>query len=106
MRRDAIDIYDHIDVQELRSSYLAHVPQLGIKHRQASHVDLRGYLPSSPCDDLEAGNREICLEYRPSWAIPDRQGRKATLKGLFARPLIRKHPQATWLFPRLWQWHA
>lgn len=29
-RRDAIDIYDHIDVEELRRSYLAHIPQLGI----------------------------------------------------------------------------
>lgn len=29
-RRDAIDIYDHIDRDELRRSYLAHIPQLGI----------------------------------------------------------------------------
>ena len=29
-RRDAIDIYDHIDKEELREAYLAHVPQLGI----------------------------------------------------------------------------
>jgi integrase/recombinase XerD len=29
-RRDAIDIYDHIDREELRKSYLAHIPQLGI----------------------------------------------------------------------------
>jgi integrase/recombinase XerD len=29
-RRDAIDIYDHIDKEELRETYLAHVPQLGI----------------------------------------------------------------------------
>jgi integrase/recombinase XerD len=29
-RRDAIDIYDHIDREELREAYLAHVPQLGI----------------------------------------------------------------------------
>jgi integrase/recombinase XerD len=29
-RRDAIDIYDHIDKEELRKSYLAHVPQLGV----------------------------------------------------------------------------
>jgi integrase/recombinase XerD len=30
VRREAIDIYDHIDLKELRESYLAHVPQLGI----------------------------------------------------------------------------
>lgn len=30
VRRDAIDIYDHIDREELRRSYLAHIPQLGI----------------------------------------------------------------------------
>jgi integrase/recombinase XerD len=30
MRRDAIDIYDHIDKKELKESYLAHIPQLGI----------------------------------------------------------------------------
>lgn len=29
-RGDAIDIYDHIDRQELRESYLAHIPTLGI----------------------------------------------------------------------------
>jgi integrase/recombinase XerD len=29
-RRDAIDIYDHIDEQELRESYIAHIPTLGI----------------------------------------------------------------------------
>jgi integrase/recombinase XerD len=29
-RRDAIDIYDHIDKEELREAYLAHIPQLGI----------------------------------------------------------------------------
>lgn len=29
-RRDAVDIYDHIDAQELRESYLACIPQLGI----------------------------------------------------------------------------
>jgi integrase/recombinase XerD len=29
-RRDAIDIYDHIDETELRESYLAHIPTLGI----------------------------------------------------------------------------
>jgi len=29
-RREAIDIYDHIDREELRKSYLAHVPQLGV----------------------------------------------------------------------------
>ena len=28
-RRDAIDIYDHIDREELRRSYLRHIPQLG-----------------------------------------------------------------------------
>jgi integrase/recombinase XerD len=30
VRREAIDIYDHIDKEELRKSYLAHVPQLRI----------------------------------------------------------------------------
>lgn len=30
VRKEAIDIYDHIDQKELRESYLAHVPQLGI----------------------------------------------------------------------------
>jgi len=30
VRREAIDIYDHIDKMELRESYLAHIPQLGI----------------------------------------------------------------------------
>jgi integrase/recombinase XerD len=30
VRREAIDIYDHIDKKELRESYLVHVPQLGI----------------------------------------------------------------------------
>ncbi|MGA9098846.1 MAG: tyrosine-type recombinase/integrase [Methanotrichaceae archaeon] len=29
-RREAIYIYDHIDLKELRESYLAHIPQLGI----------------------------------------------------------------------------
>jgi integrase/recombinase XerD len=29
-RKEAIDIYDHIDKEELRESYLAHIPQLGI----------------------------------------------------------------------------
>lgn len=29
-RRDTIDIYDHIDREELREAYLAHIPQLGI----------------------------------------------------------------------------
>lgn len=29
-RRDAIDIYDHIDEKELREAYLAHIPSLGI----------------------------------------------------------------------------
>jgi len=29
-RREAIDIYDHIDKEELGRSYLAHVPQLGV----------------------------------------------------------------------------
>jgi hypothetical protein len=28
--RGAIDIYNHIDRKELRESYLAHIPQLGI----------------------------------------------------------------------------
>jgi integrase/recombinase XerD len=30
VRREAIDIYDHIDRKELRESYLTHIPQLGI----------------------------------------------------------------------------
>lgn len=30
VRREAIDIYDHIDKEELRRSYLAHMPQLGV----------------------------------------------------------------------------
>lgn len=30
-RNEAIDIYDHIDKEELRKSYLAHIPQLGIE---------------------------------------------------------------------------
>lgn len=29
-RREAVDIYDHIDHKELREAYLAHIPQLGI----------------------------------------------------------------------------
>ena len=29
-RHEAIDIYNHIDRKELRESYLAHIPQLGI----------------------------------------------------------------------------
>jgi hypothetical protein len=29
-KREAIDIYDHIDEKDLRESYLAHIPQLGI----------------------------------------------------------------------------
>lgn len=29
-RREAIDIYDHIDMDELKESYLAHIPQLGV----------------------------------------------------------------------------
>jgi integrase/recombinase XerD len=30
VRKEAIDIYDHIDKKELRESYLAKKPQLGI----------------------------------------------------------------------------
>ena len=30
IRHEAIDIYNHIDKKELRESYLAHIPQLGI----------------------------------------------------------------------------
>jgi len=30
VRKEAIDIYDHIDKEELRKSYLAHIPQLGV----------------------------------------------------------------------------
>jgi hypothetical protein len=29
-RGEAIDIYNHIDKKDLRESYLAHIPQLGI----------------------------------------------------------------------------
>ena len=29
-RGEAIDIYNHIDKKELKESYLAHIPQLGI----------------------------------------------------------------------------
>jgi integrase/recombinase XerD len=29
-RGEAIDIYNHIDKEELKESYLAHIPQLGI----------------------------------------------------------------------------
>jgi integrase/recombinase XerD len=29
-RKEAIDIYNYIDKKELRESYLAHIPQLGI----------------------------------------------------------------------------
>lgn len=29
-RGDAIDIYDHIDKEELREAYLAHISSLGI----------------------------------------------------------------------------
>jgi hypothetical protein len=29
VRDEAIDIYDHIDLKELKESYLAHIPQLG-----------------------------------------------------------------------------
>ena len=29
-RQAAIDIYDHIDKEELRKSYLEHMPQLGL----------------------------------------------------------------------------
>ncbi|AGK62126.1 Site-specific recombinase XerD [Archaeoglobus sulfaticallidus PM70-1] len=30
-RREAIDIYDHIDKDELRKAYLAHIPKLGVE---------------------------------------------------------------------------
>ena len=30
LRKEAIDIYDHIDIKELRESYLAHIPKLGV----------------------------------------------------------------------------
>jgi integrase/recombinase XerD len=29
-RRDVINIYDHIDPEELREAYLAHIPTLGL----------------------------------------------------------------------------
>jgi integrase/recombinase XerD len=31
LRKEAIDIYDHIDKKELRESYLAKMPQLGVR---------------------------------------------------------------------------
>jgi integrase/recombinase XerD len=30
VRREDIDIYDHIDLKELKESYLSHIPKLGI----------------------------------------------------------------------------
>ena len=30
-RMEAMDIYYHIDEEELRKSYLAHIPQLGLE---------------------------------------------------------------------------
>jgi integrase/recombinase XerD len=30
VRKEAIDIYDHIDKKELKESYLAHMPRLGV----------------------------------------------------------------------------
>jgi integrase/recombinase XerD len=30
VRKEAIDIYDHIDKKEMRESYMAHIPQLGV----------------------------------------------------------------------------
>jgi integrase/recombinase XerD len=30
VRSEAVDIYYHIDPEELRKSYLAHIPKLGI----------------------------------------------------------------------------
>jgi len=30
-RKEAMDIYDHIDMEELRRSYLAHIPKLGVQ---------------------------------------------------------------------------
>jgi integrase/recombinase XerD len=30
-RKEAVDIYDHIDEQELRGAYLACIPKLGIE---------------------------------------------------------------------------
>ena len=30
VRREAIDIYDHIDFDELKQSYLDHIPKFGI----------------------------------------------------------------------------
>jgi integrase/recombinase XerD len=30
-RRGAIDIYDHIDLKELKNAYLEHIPQMGIE---------------------------------------------------------------------------
>ena len=30
VRKEAIDIYNHVDGKELRESCLAHIPQLGI----------------------------------------------------------------------------
>jgi integrase/recombinase XerD len=30
VRKEPIDIYNHIDKKELKESYLAHIPQLGV----------------------------------------------------------------------------
>lgn len=32
VRKEAIDLYDHIDKKGLRESYLAHIPKLGIAY--------------------------------------------------------------------------
>ena len=41
-RRDAIDIYDHIDREELRRSYLEHIPQLDqVDLRQTTLMEVR-----------------------------------------------------------------
>ncbi len=29
-RKEAIDVYDHIELDEIKASYLRHIPQLGV----------------------------------------------------------------------------
>lgn len=38
-RREAVDIYDHIDVEELRESYLQHIPYLSTGHGRLGTLD-------------------------------------------------------------------
>jgi hypothetical protein len=43
VRHEAIDIYNHIDKKELRESYLAHIPQLGILMNVVKHPKFARY---------------------------------------------------------------